>query len=277
MKKHFSTILLVVIFILGLGIMLYPAISNYINEKNQSYAIVNYENALQDMKEEDFEAYFLQAEAYNIALNAEKMAFYNPKLVEGYNEALNIDGTGTMGYINIPAINVMLPIYHGTDERTLQNAAGHLEGSSLPTGGASRHAVISAHRGLPSAKLFTNLDKLVVGDRFTLTILNKVLTYEVDQIAIVLPSETGGLQVQEGKDLCTLITCTPYGINTHRLLVRGKRVENEVEKKAVYVPADAIKIDPVIVTPIMAIPFLLILLVILLVRYRKKGNEKKNE
>lgn len=270
MKKHLSTIILVLVFLTGLGIMLYPSFSNYINEKHSSYVINNYESTLQNMQEEDFTEYFTRAEEYNYQLTLEKMSFYNPALVEGYEEALDIDGSGIMGYINIPKISLLLPIGHGTEENVLQTMAGHLEGSSLPIGGEGRHAVISAHRGLPSAKLFTNLDRLEVGDRFTITVLNRLLTYEVDQILIVEPKETDDLLTRPSGDYCTLLTCTPYGINTHRLLVRGKRVENEVEKKDVYVPADAIKIDPVTVTPFLAVPILILLFFYLLIHYRKK-------
>ena len=171
--------------------------------------------------------------------------FYEPSKLAGYEKTLDITGTGIMGYISIPKIKVELPIYHGTEDGVLQIACGHLEGSSLPVGGASTHAVLSAHRGLPSAKLFTNLDKLETEDTFTITILDRVLTYQVDEIAIVLPSETDKLQIEEGKDYCTLMTCTPYGINTHRLLVRGHRVET-VKEKNIHVTAEAFQIEPVL-------------------------------
>lgn len=198
-------------------------------------------------------------------------------LFREYAQTLDISGTGIMGYITIPKISVELPIYHGTDEGVLQVAAGHLEGSSLPVGGAGTHAVISAHRGLPSAKLFTNLDELEVGDRFTITVLNRVLTYEVDQISIVLPTEIDQLLPTEGMDYVTLMTCTPYGINTHRLLVRGKRVETTESQKHIRVAADAFRIEPIIVAPILAIPMLLAALVGVLVapHLRKRSKRRR--
>ena len=175
-----------------------------------------------------------------------------------------------MGYIEIPKINCSLPIYHGTNEAILQVAVGHIEGTSLPVGGESTHCVLSGHRGLPSAKLFTNLDQMEVGDIFMLRVLDEVLTYEVDQILIVEPQETGALQIEEGKDYCTLVTCTPYGVNTHRLLVRGHRIENIEEAKTVRVTADAIQIEPLLVAPAVALPMLIVLLVVLLIKTRKK-------
>ena len=217
------------------------------------------------------------ADAYNRQLNTTPNAFYKPDLVSGYAQTLDISGTGIMGYITIPKISVELPIYHGTDEGVLQVAAGHLEGSSLPVGGAGTHAVISAHRGLPSAKLFTNLDELEVGDRFTITVLNRVLTYEVDQISIVLLTEIDQLLPTEGMDYVTLMTCTPYGINTHRLLVRGKRVETTESQKHIRVAADAFRIEPTIVAPILAIPMLLAALVGVLVapHLRKRSKRRR--
>lgn len=179
-------------------------------------------------------------------------------------------GSGIMGYIEIPSIDVSLPIYHGVDEAVLQIAVGHIEGSSLPVGGLSTHCVISGHRGLPSAKLFTNLDQLVEGDVFVIRVLDETLTYEVDQIRIVEPTDLSALEREEGKDLCTLVTCTPYGVNSHRLLVRGHRIENLEESNSIRVTADATLIDPVIVAPIVAVPILLILLIWLLVHYRKR-------
>ncbi len=197
--------------------------------------------------------------------------------MSGYTDTLDVSGTGIMGYITISKIGVELPIYHGTSDGVLQVAAGHLEGSSLPVGGAGTHAVISAHRGLPSAKLFTNLDELEVGDTFTITVLDRVLTYEVDQISIVLPTETDLLQPVEGKDYVTLMTCTPYGINTHRLLVRGKRIENAENQKHIRVTADALRIEPIIVAPALAVPMLLVVLVVMLAvpHLRKRKNQRE--
>ncbi|MCM1544992.1 MAG: class C sortase [Ruminococcus sp.] len=188
-----------------------------------------------------------------------------------YESMLNVGGNGIMGYVEIPTIDVSLPIYHGTAESVLQIAVGHLEWTSLPVGGEGTHCVISGHRGLPSAKLFTNLDKLGNGDLFMLTVLNETLTYEVNQILIVKPDEVEELEIEKGKDYCTLVTCTPYGINTHRLLVRGHRIKTPSDIK-INVSADAQTIDTLIITPIVAAPMLLVLLVYLLVKYRKKKS-----
>ena len=276
MKKRLSTILLLLIFLIGLSVLLYPMISDYWNSKVQSRAIVDYESALQNLTTEDYSMYFAQADAYNAALREISYPLmYFDTLDERedlikYEDIININGNGIIGYIDIDVIGVELPIYHGTSPDVLNNAAGHLEGTSLPVGGASTHAALSAHRGLPTAKLFTDLNKLEVGDSFRITVLDRVLTYEVDQILIVEPNDVEHLYVAEGEDLCTLVTCTPYGINSHRLLVRGHRVETVKEKPAIYVQADAYLIDSLIVTPIVAIPMLLVLLVYLLVRYRKR-------
>ena len=277
MRKNLSTIILILIFLVGLSVMLYPSVSDAVNRKHQSRAVAGYAEEVEQLSDADYQTYFDAADAYNRQLNTAPNAFYKPDLVSGYAQTLDISGTGIMGYITIPKISVELPIYHGTDEGVLQVAAGHLEGSSLPVGGAGTHAVISAHRGLPSAKLFTNLDELEVGDRFTITVLNRVLTYEVDQISIVLPTEIDQLLPTEGMDYVTLMTCTPYGINTHRLLVRGKRVETTESQKHIRVAADAFRIEPIIVAPILAIPMLLAALVGVLVapHLRKRSKRRR--
>ena len=277
MRKNLSTIILILIFLVGLSVMLYPSVSDAVNRKHQSRAVAGYAEEVEQLSDADYQTYFDAAYAYNRQLNTTPNAFYKPDLVSGYAQTLDISGTGIMGYITIPKISVELPIYHGTDEGVLQVAAGHLEGSSLPVGGAGTHAVISAHRGLPSAKLFTNLDELEVGDRFTITVLNRVLTYEVDQISIVLPTEIDQLLPTEGMDYVTLMTCTPYGINTHRLLVRGKRVETTESQKHIRVAADAFRIEPIIVAPILAIPMLLAALVGVLVapHLRKRSKRRR--
>ena len=277
MRKNLSTIILILIFLVGLSVMLYPSVSDAVNRKHQSRAVAGYAEEVEQLSDADYQTYFDAADAYNRQLNTTPNAFYKPDLVSGYAQTLDISGTGIMGYITIPKIGVELPIYHGTDEGVLQVAAGHLEGSSLPVGGAGTHAVISAHRGLPSAKLFTNLDELEVGDRFTITVLNRVLTYEVDQISIVLPTEIDQLLPTEGMDYVTLMTCTPYGINTHRLLVRGKRVETTESQKHIRVAADAFRIEPIIVAPILAIPMLLAALVGVLVapHLRKRSKRRR--
>ena len=277
MRKNLSTIILILIFLVGLSVMLYPSVSDAVNRKHQSRAVAGYAEEVEQLSDADYQTYFDAADAYNRQLNTTPNAFYKPDLVSGYAQTLDISGTGIMGYITIPKISVELPIYHGTDDGVLQVAAGHLEGSSLPVGGAGTHAVISAHRGLPSAKLFTNLDELEVGDRFTITVLNRVLTYEVDQISIVLPTEIDQLLPTEGMDYVTLMTCTPYGINTHRLLVRGKRVETTESQKHIRVAADAFRIEPIIVAPILAIPMLLAALVGVLVapHLRKRSKRRR--
>ena len=279
MKGKWSTVALIGIFLIGLSILLYPAVSNYINEKNQSKAIFDYDMTISSMTEEDFSHYFEEANEYNDRLRADPMAFYNPALVDGYDKTLAIDDTGIIGYLYIESLQVSLPIYHDTKDLTLQTATGHLKGTSFPVGGVGTHSVIVGHRGLPRAKLFTNLDKLKNGDIFTITILNRVLTYEVDQIRIVLPDETEELQTIPGEDQGTLLTCTPYGINTHRLLVRGKRITNidVPEEMTVVVTADAFEIDPLVVTPIVAAPMLVVLFIILLIGTSRKKKNRVEE
>lgn len=277
MKKNRSNIILILIFLVGLSVMLYPTVSDYINQKNQSRAVASYSEEVENLSDVDYQAYFDAADDYNRRLAETPDAFYRPEEVSGYTDTLDVSGTGIMGYITISKIGVELPVYHGTSDGVLQVAAGHLEGSSLPVGGAGTHAVISAHRGLPSAKLFTNLDELEVGDTFTITVLDRVLTYEVDQISIVLPTETDLLQPVEGRDYVTLMTCTPYGINTHRLLVRGKRIENAENQKHIRVTADALRIEPIIVAPALAVPMLLVMLVVMLAvpHLRKRKNQRE--
>ena len=274
MKKNRSTIILILIFLVGLSVMLYPTVSDYVNQRHQSRALASYDETVNEMSDADYTAYFEAADEYNQRLAETPNAFFTPELVSGYEQTLDVSGTGIMGYITIPKIGVELPVYHGTSDGVLQVAAGHLEGSSLPVGGAGTHAVISAHRGLPSAKLFTNLDQLEVGDTFTITVLDRVLTYEVDQISIVLPTETDNLKVVDGKDYVTLMTCTPYGINSHRLLVRGRRIETPDKLKHIRVTADAVKIEPIITAPIMALPLLLVLLLWLLFSNRKRKSTR---
>lgn len=274
MKKHSGTILLVLIFFVGLAVMLYPTISDYINQRNQTRVVNSYAQQVDGLSDADYTAYFDAADVFNQEIAAAPDALYHADRFSTYSTTLDVTGTGIMGYITIPRIGVELPIYHGTSDAVLQVAAGHLEGTSLPVGGASTHAVISAHRGLPSAKLFTNLDQLEVGDTFTITVLDRTLTYEVDNISIVLPTETDSLKVAEGKDYITLMTCTPYGINTHRLLVRGRRITTPDKLKHIRVTSDAIKIEPILTAPIMALPLLLVLLFWLLFAPRKRSSAK---
>ncbi len=277
-KGYGSTIILVTIFFVGLCILLYPTISDFWNEKRQSQAIINYDDILIEMTPEDYSEYFRQADEYNRKLNLISSPFIGHKtLADEYYGTLDVNGDGMMGYITIEKIKVQLPIYHGTSDKVLNSAVGHVEGSSLPVGGIDTHSVLSAHRGLPSAKLFTNLDKLEIGDIFTIRILDRTITYKVDQILIVLPQEVNELFTVKGKDYCTLVTCTPYGINTHRMLVRGTRIENIEDEKKVNVITEAYRIDPLIVTPAVAVPMLGILLIFLLVKSSLDKKQRRKD
>lgn len=271
MKKHGTTILLVIVFLVGLSLLLYPSFSDWWNSMHQSRAVASYVEQVAAIDKKQYEDIWKAARQHNQELLERDNPFVlEEERINAYEQLLNLGGTGVMGYVEIPQIGVTLPIYHGTDEAVLQIAVGHLEWTSLPVGGESTHSVISGHRGLPSAKLFTDLDKLVEGDIFIFRVLDEILTYEIDQILIVEPHEVQNLQVEEGKDLCTLLTCTPYGINSHRLLVRGHRVENTEEAKVIRVTSDAVQIDPVIVAPVVALPMLLMLFIILMIPKRKK-------
>lgn len=275
-KRNLSTLILILVFLVGLGILLYPSVSNWWNSRVQSRAIVDYDAVVANLSKEDYDEEFAKADAYNQALSKLSSPLMNYDQIEGYEEILNVTGTGIMGYIEIPRINVKLPIYHGTSDAVLNVAVGHLEGTSLPVGGSGTHCVLSAHRGLPSAKLFTNLDKVEEGDTFTITVLDRLLTYEVDQIRIVEPQEVNELDIVPGEDYVTLLTCTPYGINTHRLLVRGHRIDN-AEENEIIIRNEAYELDSTMLAPVVAAPLLVILLIILLVKYRKpkkKGYRK---
>lgn len=280
MKKktsNFITVLLVLILLVGLSLLLYPSVSDYWNSFHQSKAITEYAERVANLDEDQYAEIWDAAADYNASLQDLTNSYHlSDAQEETYKQLLNVSGDGVMGYIEIPSIQCSLPIYHGTAESVLQSAVGHLEWTSLPVGGESTHCVLSGHRGLPSAKLFTNLDKLEVGDVFLLRVLDEVLTYEVDQILIVEPQETAELQIVEGQDYCTLVTCTPYGINTHRLLVRGHRIDNIPEAKVVHVTADAVQIEPMIVAPIVAIPMLLVLFVALMIPKHKKRKEEED-
>ena len=270
MRKHASTMILILILVVGLSLMLYPSFSNWWNEAHQSRAIAAYSQEVSKLDENRYDELWQQAREYNRSLVGRENAYLlDDSQKAEYERLLDVSGMGIMGYIEIPSLKVSLPIYHGTEESVLQVAVGHLEWTSLPVGGESTHCVLPGHRGLPSAKLFTDLDRLVVGDRFRLGVLDQVLTYEVDQILIVEPQDTEALLIEEGKDLCTLVTCTPYGINTHRLLVRGHRVETEKDAKNVRVTSDAIQIEPYLVAPVVAAPILLVLLLGLLIPRRR--------
>ena len=271
-KKNISTIILVLIFFVGLSLLLYPIISDYWNSFHQSRAIATYAEAVAELDDEDYEKMWQEAEAYNQKLSYQPNRWnLTEEEEEEYNRILDVGGTGIMGYIEIPEIKVSLPIYHGTDEGVLQIAVGHIPGSSLPVGGIGTHSVVSGHRGLPSAKLFTNLDELDEGDVFMIRVLDETLTYEVDKISIVEPDDLTGLEIDPELDLCTLVTCTPYGVNSHRLLVRGHRIPN-LEDDSIRVTADAMQVDRLIVASAIAVPILLILIIWVLVHYRKKKS-----
>ena len=268
-RPSVTTVILVGILLAGIGLMAYPTVSDYWNSLHQSWAIERYSAALEELDETDYEALFAAADQYNEhLLELANPLLYHEELREEYENALNITGTGMIGYVSIARIHVELPIYHGTGDEVLNTSAGHLEGTSLPVGGQTRHAVISAHRGLPSAKLFTDLDRLELGDTFTIQVLNRTLTYQVDQILIVEPGQTEALDVIKGEDHVTLQTCTPYGVNTHRMLVRGVRVE-QADGEA-EVRGEVVKLPAYIVAPAVAIPMLFILLLILMIFYRRK-------
>ena len=259
MKSRTITIVLLISFFIGLSVLLYPSISSYWNSKTQSKAIVDYEAILANYQPEDYSAIFETADAYNAALAELKDPFGDYDKVPGYWQALDISGTGMMGYITVPKINQELPVYHGTSHDVLATSVGHYQGSSLPVGGESTHSVVSAHRGLPTAVLFSYLDRMEIGDTFYFTILDRTITYEVDQIRIVEPYDTSLIRVETGKDYCTLLTCTPYGINTQRLLVRGHQVD-ESQTRNIYIANEAYRIEPLIVMPIVALPIIFVLL-----------------
>ncbi|MDD6344894.1 MAG: class C sortase [Oscillospiraceae bacterium] len=272
MKRRISNFILLFIFFIGLSASLYPAIGNYWNSKTQTEAIIDYEKMLENMPEEDYTALFQSAEQYNKKLlNLDNPLTEYTKLSD-YNDILDLDGTGMMGYITIEKIQAELPIYHGTSEAVLSKAAGHLEGSSFPIGEKGSHTVISAHRGMPTAVLFTYLDRLEVGDTFSVTILNRTTVYEVDQIRIVDPDDISELSLNRNEEYCTLITCTPYGINTQRLLVRGKSSET-VLKKNIYISTEAYRIKPLIIMPVIAVPILFVLMMTVIFKpVRKKDT-----
>ena len=269
MRNHKTVIFLTLGFLVGICILLYPAFSDFWNSTTQSRAITDYESILDNLDENDYSAIFERAHAYNKALYETNYPLMDYKNVPGYYDTLRITDNDMIGYLKIDRIGVELPIYHGTSDDVLNRGVGHLEGSSLPIGGESTHSIMSAHRGLPSSKLFTDLDRMEIGDTFQIIILDQVLTYQVDFIKVIEPADVSDLQIIEGSDYCTLFTCTPYGINTHRLLVRGVRIETIKEKPIIYISNEAFRIEPLLVTPAVAAPMLLVLLIHLLVKYRE--------
>jgi sortase A len=273
-RISFSTVFLTILLIAGLSIMLYPSVSNYINTRGAVRSVLSYQTAVEEIDQDKIDAMLNEARTYNEAL-ANDPGRYNPTDEEDaeYKSILDITGSGVMGYVSIPKIDVELPIYHGTDDSILTIAAGHLEGSSFPVGGTGTHAVLTGHRGLPRAKLFTDLDQMVEGDTFSITVLNQTLTYQVDQIRIVLPQELYDLEIDPNQDYVTLVTCTPYGINSHRLLVRGHRIATPEDQ--VHVIADAVQIDPMYVIPVLTAVILLVMLMIGIIRRSRSGKRVK--
>ncbi len=277
LKKNMVTLILVLVALVGAGLIVYPTFADWWNSFHQSRAVASYAAATANLSAERYDAMIREADEYNAALAVSGVRWTMTEAEkETYNGVLDVTGTGIMAYIDIPKADITLPIYHGTDDAVLQIAVGHLSGTSLPVGGEGTHCVLSGHRGLPSARLFTDIDKLVEGDTFTLTVLDRTLTYEVDQIRIVLPYELDELRIEEGKDYCTLVTCTPYGVNTHRLLVRGHRVENAQGEANVI--ADALQIRPVYIAPFVAAPLLVLLILYVLVStgYNRRRKRQRN-
>jgi sortase A len=279
-KEQKVNIILCLVILIGIGLLSYPTVSDWWNSFHQTRAVASYAAAVSQMKTEDYDRLFAEADDYNRKLAGTGMKWsMTDEEIQEYNSILDISENGIMGYIDIPRIRQTLPIYHGTDDAVLQIAIGHLAGTSLPVGGDSTHCVVSGHRGLPSARLFTDLDRLIVGDIWTMTVLNRTVTYEVDQIRIVEPEDLSELQIVQGRDYCTLLTCTPYGINSHRLLVRGHRIAN-LDGDA-NVTADAMQVDQTLVAIVVAIIILLILCVFLLITsskwYRQRRDRREME
>ena len=274
LKKHLVNLILFAIILVGMGLMAYPTFADWWNSFHQARAIQSYATAVSNLDREEYDRIIAEAEEYNRRIS-ETGAHWNMKEEEirEYNRMLSIDDSGIMGYIDIPKINVRLPLYHGIEDRVLEVAIGHIAGTSLPVGGEGSHCVLSGHRGLPSARLFTDLDKIVEGDTWTLTVLDRTYTYECDQIRVVEPTDLSALAIEEGKDYCTLVTCTPYGVNSHRLLVRGHRIANASGEANVI--ADAILIESVYIAPFIAVPMLVVLIIEMLIvtgrRRRKKA------
>lgn len=260
MRRKLSTILFVIVFLAGLSLLLYPTVSDYWNSFHQSRAIASYVDAVDNTDEKKLEEMRQAAEAYNEKLLSKQDRYdMSDSDRAEYESLLDVSGTGVMGYVEIPSINVSLPIYHGTDNTILQIGVGHIEGTSLPVGGASTHCAVSGHRGLTSSKLFTDIDQMAEGDTFKLSVLGETLTYEVDQIRIVLPDELNDLKIEEGQDYCTLITCTPYGVNSHRLLIRGHRIANDAQGLIVE---DVKQVQPLHEAIVLGILFLVLYIII---------------
>ena len=275
-KSRASTVILIIVFLVGLSLLLYPSLSDYWNSFRQSRAIASYVESVSHLDNQEYQALLEEARAYNASLVGDKTRFSPTE--EETAEYLTLLGStgGAVGYIEVPVISLSLPIYRGTSETVLQVGVGTMEGSSLPIGGESTHAVLTGHRGLPSATLFTDLDRLVQGDMFHIHILNETCTYEVDQILIVEPAEMDALEIAEGEDYCTLFTCTPYGVNSHRMLVRGHRIETPEDAVFVQVSPDALQMDPLFIAPFVAVPILLVLLLFLLFGGQKRSAKSNS-
>ena len=271
MKKDKTSLILFLVFLIGLSVMLYPSFSNYWNSKRQTEAVAAYDAAVNRMSDKDYEKYFAEAEAYNQELAGLSDPLENYEKLPGFANILNITASGVLGYVTIDKIDTQLPIYYGTSEGTLQIGVGLLNGTSFPVGGKGSHAVLSAHRGLPSAELFSRLDEMEEGDTFQITVLNRVLTYEVDQIHIVVPENVKDLAIDSDQDYCTLMTCTPYGINTHRLLVRGVRIEGLGKS----VPADAYQVEPKEVALVITLVFLVLLMLVNFILWKVRSIRKR--
>ena len=275
MRKRITTVVLIVILLTGLSLLLYPSVSDYWNSLHQSRAVIAYAGDVADIDDEEYGRLWSEAVSYNQELAGSGMLWtMTEEEAERYNSILNVGASGMMSFIEIPKIGCSLPVYHGTDETVIQTSVGHIPGSSLPVGGESTHCILSSHRGLPSARQFTDLDKLSEGDEFLIRTLDETLTYEVDQIRVVEPSDLSSLQIVEGMDYCTLVTCTPYGINTHRLLVRGRRVDT-IDTARTRVPADAVQLDTMMVAPFVAAPLILLLVIILLISTGRRQSRRK--
>ena len=276
-KNRITVALLIIVLLAGLSLLLYPFVADYWNSMHQSQAIASYIESVTELDNESYDKMLEEAREYNATLQEDPSRFMpDEEDHQIYEQLLDTAGTGIMGYVEIPSIDVSLPIYHGTSEEVLQTAVGHIEGSSLPVGGEGTHCAVSGHRGLPSSKLFTDLDQLSEGDIFTLTVLDETLTYEVDQIRVVEPDDISLLEIEPDKDLCTLVTCTPYGVNSHRLLVRGHRVENQ-DSILTRITADAMMIDSRFVLPIILLFILLIVLLVVLLKKRKRRRAKERK
>lgn len=273
MKKNKTTIILVLFFFIGLAILIYPSFSNYYNERIQTSNIDNYEERISVIKKDNYTKDFNEAIKYNKALMKLKDPFVNYNKIKGYDDILNVKN-GMIGYLTIEKINVELPIYHGTSSNVLSNSVGHLKGSSFPAGTTGTHVVLSAHRGLPSAKLFTHLDRLEIGDTFTIKVYDKIFTYQVDKITTVKPKNTTPLEISKDKEYVTLMTCTPYGINTHRLLVRAHRIDDSLKKA--YITTKAFKISKSIVWVFISLPILFLWLVVLMLKPVNKNIDYKS-